>query len=155
MKIQNRFIEPIPLDTINDDVNGARVAMRPGAQTLKGTKTFENLRVASDSEKDDKSLINVEDMNYALATVGNPVTATESVTLTAADIANKSVTLEGAPHSDALVKFSLEGSGVCYSALDFTVTGQSISWANNAELCDILEAGDVLNFRYYTVKEAA
>ena len=154
MKITNRFIEPIPLDEyITDAKDGRRVAVRPWEQTFYGTKTFENMRLDSDPDKGDKSLVNVHDMNEALAEVGNPVTVTDVVVLIEQDIANNGTTLTYEPQAGSVVKMSIKGSGECNSIVDFTVNGKSVSWANNAYLRDILMDGDELHFRYFTVKK--
>ena len=152
MRITNKFVEPIPLDQIDDARDGSRVAMRPGAQTISGTKSFEALRLASDPEKGDTSLVNVADMNEALSEAGTPLTLTESVTLSAADITARALTLQRTPQEGSLVKFSLEGSGFFNSVTDFTVAGKTISWADNAALCALLGEGDALHVRYFTVK---
>ena len=167
MKLNNKFLEPIPLNTKAVDQNGdevllisdyvtneeSRVAMRPEEQTFDGTKTFENLRLGSDPDKDDKSLVNVADLKYALAEVGEPVAVVDTVVLSSENIDSHSLTLSYEPLPSNIVKFTIPGSGDSNSIRDFTVNGKVVSWADNAYLCEILGVGDTLHFRYRTNKK--
>ena len=92
MKIKAKFVRPAPLDTIQDSTDGARAAIRPVAQTVRGLKTFKGMNVAGDPVKDDKSLVNYGDL-IAAWDDGRPISIAETVELTAEHIAGKSVTL--------------------------------------------------------------
>lgn len=153
MKITNRFVEPIPLTMIEDAADGSRKAMRPEAQTFEGTKTFEHLQVASDADKGDKSLVNVADMEFAIAEAGMPLTVVDTIVLTTENISSKSAKLSCMPQENQFITFSLEGSGEYVSVSDFDVDGDVISWADNEFLCEELAVDDELYVTYKTLKK--
>ena len=141
----------IPLSEVADDPTGERQVLRPWAQTFKGQKTFSGMSVASDPAQADDSLMNMTDMQTLIAD-GAPVTVTQGLTLTDADITRRSVSLAGAPIAGTPVTLTLEGAGACVVGEDIDLTGASISWAGNAALCALLEAGDTIYVRWTMLK---
>ena len=151
MKIKAKFVRPAPLDTIQDSTDGARAAIRPVAQTVRGLKTFKGMNVAGDPVKGDKSLVNYGDL-IAAWDDGRPISIAETVELTAEHIAGKSVTLRLPRLAGSVVKLMVEGSAWYFSNAHFDVNGSTISWAGNAELCGKLAVGDTAYIRYTTLK---
>ena len=151
VKIKAKFVRPAPLDTISDSADGSRSAIRPVAQTVKGLKTFKGMNVAGDPSKGDKSLVNYGDLLSAWDD-GRPVSIAETVELTAEHIVGKKVTLRHPRLAGSVVKFMVEGSAWYVSEAHFSVSGSTISWSENAELCGKLSVGDRAYIRYTTLK---
>lgn len=82
-------------------------------------------------------------------TEGAPAKAqrSDSVVLTEADIASKSVRLEFAPRDPDDVTVTVVGGGAQFPGTDFQVRGGTITWAGLG-LEAILEAGDKLIIEY-------
>jgi hypothetical protein len=67
--------------------------------------------------------------------------------LTALEISNKSLTLLNTPLAASLVAVDAIGGGAQDYGIDFTVTGNILSW-NGLALDGLLEAGDKLRIKY-------
>ena len=152
-KIEDRHINwpRLPLADIGDDPTGARQVLRPWAQTFDGLKTFRWLDVGSDPDKADDSLMNQSDFR-TLMDDNTPASVTQPITLTDADVARRGVTLTGTPIAGTPVTLTLEGAGLCVAGEDIEQTGASISWAADARLCALLEAGDTVYVRWTTLR---
>jgi hypothetical protein len=71
----------------------------------------------------------------------------ESFTLTSTELTSKSVTLSDAPNFPATVSLIPVGGIPQINGIDFSVTGQTLTW-ENLGLDNFLEVGDILVVQY-------
>ena len=146
MKIKRNFVNTISLDKVPDAADNSRIAISTGAQTIDGEKTFTDIRVPSSVAGQDKTLINLDDLETALDS-SNPLYVNEIITLTYTNINDKSATLRNTA-SSGFAKIKTQSSTWFLRGQDFTITNKILSWSGSAELEAKLQVGDELYVRY-------
>ena len=146
-KIKKKFIEKVPLDIVPDGVE--RMVVTNTAQEFKGLKTFMgNVSVKPDTNNGEKTLITMAEVDTLLSTL--PTAMSQTFTLTDAEIAANGVPLAKpcAPKFASVTKFKCIGSDWFYAFVDFTISGTSLTWADNQRLKDNLRVGDKVVVHY-------
>lgn len=149
MKLKKNLLQSLLLEAIPDAPDGSRCAMTPFAQTLVGVKEFlDGARVGRDTDKAPKSVVCKADVDAILSVM--PVTVTDAITLTAADIAAKKVTLSASVFEGArdAVRFKIAGSDWFFVHEKFTVSGDVLSWNGFAYTERTLSVNDVMVVHY-------